>query len=60
MDREILRKFRKFAEAIELEIPELDDLERIEELRHRERLTLDQVETLIDLLKNYTNIICQL
>ena len=60
MDREILRKFRKFAEAIELEIPELDDLERIEELRHRERLTLDQVETLIDLLKNYKNIICQL
>ena len=60
MDREMLRKFRKFAEAIELEIPELDDLERIEELRHRERLTLDQVETLIDLLKNYKNVIYQL
>ena len=60
MDRELLRRFRRLAAALELEIPELDDLEKLEELRHKERLNQDQVEELIDLLKQYKNIICQI
>ena len=60
MDRELLRRFRRLAAALELDIPELDDLEKLEELRHKERLNQDQVEELIDLLKQYKNIICQI
>ena len=60
MNLETLKKFRRLARALEINAPEIDDLERIEILRHKDPLRGEDVRELIQLLTEYKDVISQI
>ena len=60
MTTETLRCCKRLMEALEIETGKLDELITLETLRRRDRLTESQVDTLVELLTKYRDILIAL
>lgn len=58
VNTEMLKAFKRLTKALDITVPEIDELLRMEQLAHRERLSTDNYNELMGLMEKYRGIIC--